>query len=106
MPELERLRAAVQARLSRLDADERDLLHDRADGTADDEHDPEGSTLSAEWTRVDALRRGAIAELAEIDAALQRVADGTYGVCARCGRSIPEERMEVRPMAELCVACS
>lgn len=106
MPDLQRLRADVQARLARLDADERALLHDRADGTADDEHDPEGSTLSAEWSRVDALRRGAIAEIAEIDAALRRVGDGTYGVCARCGRRIPDERMQVRPMAELCVACA
>lgn len=106
MPELERLRADVEARLARLNADERSLLVDRADGTADDEHDPEGSTLSAEWSRVDALRRGAQAELVEIDAALQRVADGTYGICARCGRRIPDERMEVRPMAELCVACA
>lgn len=106
MSDLQRLRADVEARLARLDADERALLHDRADGTADDEHDPEGSTLSAEWSRVDALRRGAIAEIAEIDAALRRVADGTYGVCARCGRRIPDERMRVRPMAELCVACA
>lgn len=106
MPDLQRLREGVLARIARLDADERSLLRDRADGTADDEHDPEGSTLSAEWSRVDALRRGAQEELAEIDAALGRVADGTYGICARCGRAIPAERMEVRPTAQLCVTCA
>jgi RNA polymerase-binding transcription factor DksA len=106
MPDLERLRDDALARLARLDVDERTLLRDRADGTADDEHDPEGSTLSAEWSRVDALRRGAQEELAEIDAALRRRADGTYGVCARCGRGIPEARMEVRPTARLCVSCA
>src|SRR3546814_9220448 len=102
MPDLQQLLTAFEARLARRDADERVLLHDRADGTADDEHDPEVSTLSAEWSRVDALRRGAIAEIAEIDAALRRVDEGTYGVCVRCGRRIPDERMQVRPMAELC----
>ncbi|MCK6065031.1 MULTISPECIES: TraR/DksA family transcriptional regulator [Microbacterium] len=106
MPDLELLRRDVLTRLERLDADERSLLHDRADGTADDEHDPEGSTLSGEWSRVDALRRAALGELAEIDAAMARIADGTYGICARCGRPIPAERMKVRPTASLCVACA
>ncbi|QLD11798.1 TraR/DksA family transcriptional regulator [Microbacterium oleivorans] len=92
--------------LQRLDADDDSLRHDRADATADDEHDPEGSTLSGEWQRVEALRRGARAELAEVEASLARVADGTYGVCVRCGREIPAERLEVRPHATMCVACA
>jgi len=92
--------------LQRLDADDDSLRHDRADATADDEHDPEGSTLSGEWQRVEALRRGARAELAEVEASLARVADGTYGVCARCGRAIPTERLDVRPHATMCVACA
>lgn len=92
--------------IERLDADDVSLRNDRADATADDEHDPEGSTLSGEWQRVEALRRGALAELAEVAASLQRVAAGTYGVCARCGRGIPVERLEVRPHATMCVACA
>ena len=92
--------------LARLDGDERDVLADRSDGTADDEHDPEGSTLSGEWQRIDALRRAAIAEREEIALALARVADGTYGICIRCGRPIPAARLEARPMATMCVACA
>ena len=42
----------------------------------------------------------------EIDAALARIEAGTYGVCAGCGTAIPEERLELRPMARSCVACS
>jgi RNA polymerase-binding transcription factor DksA len=106
MHELDRLRAEAQARLARLDADERSLRADRADGTADDEHDPEGSTLSGEWSLVDAQRRATLEELTAIDAALRRVADGTYGVCASCGRLIAPERMRVRPAADLCIACA
>ncbi|WP_125132280.1 TraR/DksA C4-type zinc finger protein [Microbacterium sp. 10M-3C3] len=104
--ELERLRRQAEGRLARLDADEGSLRADRADGTADDEHDPEGSTLSGEWSRVDALRRSTLAEIADIDAALARVDDGTYGVCAGCGRPIPAGRLEVRPTAQYCVACA
>ena len=96
----------VDARLTRLEADEGDLLRDRADATADDEHDPEGSTLSGEWLQVDALRRAALTERAEIAAARERWADGTYGVCEVCGRPIPDARLEARPFARRCVACA
>ncbi|GLJ80425.1 TraR/DksA family transcriptional regulator [Microbacterium imperiale] len=96
----------LTALLARLDADDDSLRHDRADATADDEHDPEGSTLSGEWQRVEALQRGARAELAEVGASLARVADGTYGLCESCGRGIPVERLEVRPHATMCVACA
>lgn len=96
----------LMALLGRLDADDDRLRHDRADATADDEHDPEGSTLSGEWQRVEALRRGARIELAQVEASLTRVADGTYGVCESCGRDIPVERLEVRPHATMCVACA
>jgi RNA polymerase-binding transcription factor DksA len=41
----------------------------------------------------------------EIDAALDRIADGTYGVCVQCGVDIPAERLEFRPYAAGCVAC-
>ncbi len=96
----------LTALLARLDADDDSLRRDRADATVDDEHDPEGSTLSGEWQRVEALRRGARAELAEVQASLARVRAGTYGVCESGGRGIPLERLEVRPHATLCVACA
>jgi DnaK suppressor protein len=43
--------------------------------------------------------------LRDIDAALQRIEDGTYGVCTNCGNQIPEERLEARPWATLCIDC-
>jgi YteA family regulatory protein len=43
--------------------------------------------------------------LAEIDAALQRIEDGTYGTCTNCGKPIPRERLEARPYATLCIDC-
>ena len=41
--------------------------------------------------------------LAAIEAALRRIDDGTYGICATCGREIPEQRLEARPWSQLCV---
>ncbi|MFN8086863.1 MAG: TraR/DksA C4-type zinc finger protein [Microbacterium sp.] len=102
-----RARAAdLDALLARLAADDDAVRADRADQTADDEHDPEGSTLSGEWQRIEALRCSAASERAEVDAALDRVAAGTYGVCVVCGRAIPAARLEARPFATTCVGCA
>jgi RNA polymerase-binding protein DksA len=43
--------------------------------------------------------------LSEIDAALKRIDNGTYGQCSNCGKQIPEERLEARPYATLCIDC-
>jgi DnaK suppressor protein len=54
-----------------------------------------------------AVRRAAsmLFALDEIDAALDRIAEGTYGRCTHCGVVIPRERLEFRPFAAGCVAC-
>ncbi len=46
-----------------------------------------------------------LSSIHEIDAALDRIAEGTYGVCVHCGVDIPTERLEFRPFATGCVAC-
>jgi RNA polymerase-binding protein DksA len=43
--------------------------------------------------------------LAQIDAALKRIEDGTFGICTNCGKPIAEERLEARPWASLCIDC-
>lgn len=78
----------------------------RSGANDDDEHDPEGSTLSTEWSRAEGQRADAGRELAELDAALERVRSGAYGVCASCGAAIPLERLRLLPAATLCVACA
>jgi RNA polymerase-binding transcription factor DksA len=54
-------------------------------------------------TRV--LKLAAESALAEIDGALRRLEHGTYGICERCAKPIPWERLEVLPMAGLCTPC-
>ena len=43
--------------------------------------------------------------IAEIDAALKRIEDGTYGTCTNCGQEIPVQRLEANPWASLCIDC-
>lgn len=43
--------------------------------------------------------------LADIDSALRRIDDGTYGTCVNCGREIPLQRLEAYPAASLCIDC-
>jgi DnaK suppressor protein len=54
------------------------------------------------WARGASLQR----TLEDIDAALSRIQLGTYGTCTGCGRAIPVERLELRPFAGTCVACT
>lgn len=103
---LERLRAEAQQRVRATAATLDELTHDREGSNDDDEHDPEGVTLSSEWSRLTGLAEAAAAELQQVDDALTRLDAGTYGVCANCGRPIPAGRLEVRPFAEYCVACA
>lgn len=52
-----------------------------------------------------ALIRMLESRLADIDGALSRLGDGTYGACADCATPIPPRRLEALPFATLCVAC-
>ena len=54
-------------------------------------------------TRV--LTLAAESALSEIDAALQRLVEGSYGICERCAEPIPWERLEVLPMTSHCTPC-
>ncbi|MCD2442892.1 TraR/DksA C4-type zinc finger protein [Agromyces sp. SYSU K20354] len=111
--QLERFQARLLA--ERADAEERLVEFDdamtevraaRAGATADDEHDPEGPTMTQEWSQRTAVLADVNGELADIDRALARIADGTYGVCARCGKRITVGRLDARPTATLCIDCA
>lgn len=103
---LEELRAQADARVRATAATLDELTHDRGGSNDDDEHDPEGVTLSSEWSRLTGLAEAAASELRQVDDALSRMDAGTYGICASCGRPIPPARLEVRPFALHCVACA
>ena len=98
-------RAAAQRRLAALRSDFDGIVAASTDSNADDEHDPEGTTIAFERSQVAALAKQAETRLAEVEAALTRLDAGTYGVCVRCGTPIPVGRLEARPTAITCVTC-
>lgn len=51
------------------------------------------------------LQSAASATLADINAALQRIRNGTYGLCHQCDTAIPRDRLTALPMARLCMHC-
>jgi len=58
-----------------------------------------------EYTTRLPLERSLETKLASINAALGKIAKGTYGKCGKCGKNIPLERLEIFPEAGLCVDC-
>jgi RNA polymerase-binding transcription factor DksA len=101
-----RMRAEAVARAAALEQDLRDLFEATRSSNADDEHDPEGATIAFERAQLaatlDAVRRHAD----DLAVAVRRVDDGTYGVCERCARPIPAQRLVARPSASTCVDCA
>jgi DnaK suppressor protein len=89
--------------LSRLTAE---IIAASRDVATDDEHDPEGQTIAFERAQAGALLDRARVRLSDIEAALARLRNDTYGICERCGRSIAVARLEARPMARTCIACA
>ena len=103
---LRRLRGEAQAQVERLDQDLLEVFEASRSSNADDEHDPEGSTIAFERAQLTALLAAGRRRLAELDDALARSAAGTYGDCERCGEPIPAERLAARPFATTCVTCA
>ncbi len=100
---LEADRRRTYRRLAALTDDYAGVVAASRDTNADDEHDPEGTTIAFERSQVAALVRQGREHLAEVDAALARLEAGTYGVCEVCGERIPDGRLEARPTARTCV---
>ena len=101
-----RERQGTAADLDRLSGSLGEVREARSDASADDEHDPDGPTLSAEWSTLSGVHGELVERLAAIDRALGRVADGSYGVCLRRGEQIDRARLEARPAAPLCIDCA
>jgi DnaK suppressor protein len=81
----------------------------RAPGTSEldfDEGFADSGQVTAERGEVDALAGSITENLAEIEAALAKLEDGTYGICEDCGNEIASARLEAMPSARYCITCA
>ena len=99
-------RAIYQEQATSLRAEADSLALEREPGDVQfDEESGEGGTVTVDRERNLALSGQAALAVEEIDDALGRVADKTYGYCERCFQPIPKPRLRALPHARLCVAC-
>lgn len=66
----------------------------------------DAATEAEDDQMLEALGAAERAEVARIDAALSRIADGTWGVCVKCGADIPEKRLALLPETPFCPGCA
>lgn len=66
----------------------------------------EGTSIAIERFTDVAFHGQLMQQLALVDAAIERIEEGTYGLCTSCRKPIPEERLEVLPWAATCVPCA
>ena len=99
-------RAIYQEQATSLRAEADSLALEREPGDVQfDEESGEGGTVTVDRERNLALSGQASMAVEEIDDALARIDDKTYGYCERCFQPIPKPRLRALPFARLCVAC-
>lgn len=111
---LERFKKRLEEERERLEeqiADyERDLEEARlTESSSDRSPDPgnaEASSMKLEYAKELSIEQNTLDLLSKANRALERVEEGTYGICESCGNAIPVERLEVLPYSTLCVECA
>jgi RNA polymerase-binding protein DksA len=99
-------RKRVQAAIQNLhDENPGSLAEDAGEETAYDNHLADTATETYDRELDYTLEENSEHVLAEIDAALQRIEEGTYGTCTNRGEPIAVERLEALPWATLCIDC-
>jgi RNA polymerase-binding protein DksA len=81
------------------------LEDETEDQTMDNNHLAETATATLDREIDYTLEENSEHLLGEIDGALKRIEEGTYGVCVNCGKPIAEERLEAVPWATYCIDC-
>jgi RNA polymerase-binding transcription factor DksA len=103
---LEVERDKIGANLAAADRDLADLRdHGGVAEVEFSEEGGEGSSTTAHRGHIEALKAQLSSRLADVDAALDRIKAGVYGICEACKGPIGEARLEALPEATLCVAC-
>ncbi|OJF13262.1 TraR/DksA family transcriptional regulator [Couchioplanes caeruleus] len=109
--ETEKIRAALVERRDELQAEYdqslteiTELQRERlADSAGDDQADTGTKTFEREQEIT--LANNLLERITQVERALERLGEGNYGWCERCGNAIPVERLAAFPVATRCVAC-
>ena len=95
--ELKTRLSELTARLAEIDGELRKPL------SADSE---ERATDLENQDALEGIKSSEIQEVHQIQGALRRIAEGTYGVCVQCGADIDPKRLEALPIATNCISCA
>lgn len=90
-----------------IDEDREEIrLSETSSDRSPDPNTAEGGSLAFELEKEFSLAFNAQDLLAKVVAALEKIEDGTYGMCTECGNSIPVARLDALPSATVCVDCA
>jgi len=108
--QLDELQRALRGRLAEFDAEiredvgrERDESFAEVSGSVHDSADEAVADVISDMDHAEVSRH--LREMREIEAALARIAGGSYGACAQCGKPIGFERLRAQPTALRCFDC-
>ena len=101
--ELEAEKARAVADLEIAESDLQGLMRDAGEGAGDDQADAGASIFGREYEM--SLAANSREKLEQIEHALERLDNGTYGICESCGNPIGKMRLQAAPRATLCLAC-
>ena len=91
--------------IAELDADLSESLEDSSEESPYDQHMAETAAVTLDREIDLTLEENARAAISQIDRALHKLENGSYGNCDKCGQPIGPERLKVAPFATLCIEC-
>jgi RNA polymerase-binding transcription factor len=98
-------RERLEHEIAELDADLSESLEDSSEESPYDQHMAETAAVTLDREIDLTLQENALASVAQIDRALAKLENGSYGKCDKCGKLIGEDRLQAAPFATLCIDC-
>lgn len=106
----------IQKSLATLTEERSTLLHQLAELGADENGELTGDmdygdafadagAATAERTETMGIIENLKIHLDDVNASIERIGDGTFGICIECGKTIGDDRMEYRPTSARCIDC-
>jgi RNA polymerase-binding transcription factor DksA len=105
MTDVEGRKAELEARLAALQADV-ETIEDQLEAPAANESAEDQAKEREDDEVLEDLGAARVREIRMIDAALQRIEDGSYGTCTNCGNPIEPKRLDLLPETPLCATCA